>query len=1372
MSEPVVTPEGAPPSPAPASTWTWAQEVRVLGALAAVAMVFVGPLIWRLTAVGGELDWRYFQQLWETDRRSLVEFGQIPFWNPWYCGGNAQLANPQTQFFSLFSPFSWLLGAAVGIKFHILGHYALGMWGTWRLGRAHGLGVLGAFAASTVFCLSGFFAMRAGGGHSAFLPFFLMPWAAYFYLSGLRTLQGGVALGLTLGLMLLEGGMYPFSLTLGMLCFLAAHDLVTSSEKRAVLRTGVVALLTVLPAAAVKLGPLMEFVGEFPRTVPVKDSLNLTRVLSMFVSRSMERNCAGCVYVWPEYINYVGPLVLVVFILSLRRLADARWRRAYVVAACAGLLLIGDHGPASPYVLLHNVPPYDSLRVPGRWAILVVLQMALLFGAFMDGLPAWISRRRPAWAARAPVMAWGLLAAVGLDLMLQNGRLWSPGFKDIPPPVTTEPFRQEKGNAFNAWLDTRRNIGTLDCYEPAQIPTSKGLWTGKTEQVRVEGNAGTARLVTFSPNKLVVEANLTREGTVLINQNHHRLWRVVDGGGEVVSANGVLALKLPAGQQTVTLRYQPTGFWGYALLSLVAWVVGIRLLWRRRQEPFAPFSLAWPLEPAVAGPSLMVAPSPPPMSSTPEPTPPSPDVTAAVVPPEPPPAPRPSRQVAPLGGWIASALVAGVVTGLGLGVVELVDLVMRGVAPASGKVSLALVLSLLDGFAGLGLGILLAVLATLAWPGHRVGRSITAPIRWLQGADVVEKPGAAVFARMGGLLVGALVLAGGVTALVLWSGKAFNARELAAALVGVLGLVVLVVAIVVGAVVEAALWKLASASPLRVLHDDRFVGTMPWVLLGVAAVALGGRAAAPILKGTDLRPAWYPLGTLAAAIALAVLVSSRISRSARVAALAAVVGGILAGAVGLLLVTRVEGGAVAMERGMVASPLVRTLRDVADRDKDGFSSILGGGDCDDASAAVNPRALDVPDNGVDEDCSGEDFHPPPRDLAVHSAALPPGVGPYRNVLFIIVDTLRQDRLHLFGNSRPTTPFLDELANSSAVFTRAYANGVRSHRSIPSILTGRYPSRLHMGPSKTELLTLLPQNVSIAERLGPLGYSAASFILEKYFEGQEGLTQGFDFFNPRRVDPNYRDWSRPQAEGVVNATINWINEQTQAGKPWIAWPHIYDPHLYWHDTPFGTDELARFDAAVRYVDSQVARLVQHVKSLPDGNQTIIVFTADHGQGLGTHGEHGHGQNMWEEDVKVPMLIHAPGFPAQRVDTVVENVDLVPTVLNLLGLTKDVDPMLDGKTLVPFLVSGDAAAKGDPGVAIVEGMTDPKQPHDRRAVVQGPWKLIVDLDVGTMQLFHLPDDPQERKNVAGEHPDRVREMRAILDRHSALSRYIVR
>jgi|GEM_PF-1972236 len=1363
-----------PPLDARASAWSAGRERRVVALLALVALAFLAPLLWKLQAVGGELDWRYFQMLWEVDRKSVMEFGQFPLWNPYYCGGNAQLGNPQSQFFSLATPVSLLLGAAVGIKAHIFIHYLLGFYGAWRLARAHQLQPLGALGAALVFGLSGFFAMRAGGGHSAFLPFFFLPWAAFFYDVGKRHLAGAVGLGLTLALQLMEGGMYPFSLTGGMLAFLAVFDLWTAAQsRRAVVRTAVGALLVMLVAAAVKLVVVLEFTSEFPRQVPVKDSLNLSRVLSMFIGRQMGRQCEGCVYVWPEYINYVGPVVLAVFLGSLGRLADLRWRRAYVVAACATLLLIGDHGPWAPYVLLHNMPPYDSLRVPGRWAIVVVLQMALLFGAFLDAAPRWLQQRARLQPSRALVLVGTLLGAVALDMALQNGKLWSPGFQEVPPAVNPEPFHQVRGNATTAFLDVRRNVGNVDCYENVQIPTSKALWVGKTEQVRVDG-AGDARLVAFSPNAWTVEANLPGPGVVLLNQNHHRLWRVVDGPGTVVNRNGLLAVELPAGASRVTVRYAPTAFWLLLLLSLAGWGAGVTWLWRTRRAWF----VLDPGEPQTVPPAVVL----PAATETPVEAP--VETTAAAVtteplvnpqPPEPavptPPPPSSPGPVAGIARWrdgALAALQAGVLVGAMLGVVEAADLLGRGVAPANARVSfVALTMLGEGGLAALVCALVLLLVRSLAWRGHAVGRAWSAPLRGVLGLDETQEPGAWLFAGLGGLLTGTLTLWGGVGALGFWAQKAFNARELAAALVGALAVAVLVVAVAVGALVRAGLLRLARG-PLLVLSADRLAAALPWVGLLLVGLVAGVSAAQPILKETDLRPVFYPLGAVSSGLALSLVLQGRgwvRGRSTAVALAAA----LLCAVLGITLSPGAQAGAAVLERTYLTGRAVVSVRNAMDGDKDGYSRVLGGMDCNDARADVHPGAMDIPDNGVDEDCSGEDFHVPPRAPDVHAAPLPEGVAPFQNVLLIVVDTLRQDRLHLFGNSRPNTPYLDNLALSSAVFENAYANGVRSHRSIPSILTGRYPSRLKMAEGRTELMTLLPQNLTLAERLTPQGYGAACFILEKYFEGQEGLTQGFDFFNPRRVDPNYRDWSRPQGEGVANAAMRWIAEQ--GDRPWLAWTHFYDPHLYWHDTPFGVDELARYDAAVAYVDAQLGRLIDDVKSKPMGPRTLIIITADHGQGLGTHGEYGHGQNLWQEDIRVPMLIHAPGFPAQRIKTVVENVDLVPTILNLLGRTQGVDNLLDGKTLVPFLTRGDAAAGGQPGVAVVEGLTDQKQPKNRRAVVRGAEKLLLDLNVGSTQLFDVDKDRLETSNLAAQRPETVSALKALLDAHTALSAYIM-
>src|SRR5262249_2681055 len=146
----------------------------------------------------------------------------------------------------------------------------------------------------------------------------------------------------------------------------------------------------------------------------------------------------------------------------------------------------------------------------------------------------------------------------------------------------------------------------------------------------------------------------------------------------------------------------------------------------------------------------------------------------------------------------------------------------------------------------------------------------------------------------------------------------------------------------------------------------------------------------------------------------------------------------------------------AISQTVLAGPIIRLFHAVTDVDRDGFSSVLGGGDCNDLDATVHPGAFDWPDDGIDQDCNGHEatLTPPPQKVWASVPASGPATP---NVVLITIDALRPDHVGSYGYKRPTTPKLDALAAESVRFSQAWAHAPSTRYSVPAILTGRYPS---------------------------------------------------------------------------------------------------------------------------------------------------------------------------------------------------------------------------------------------------------------------------------------------------------------------------
>ncbi|MFH1809065.1 MAG: hypothetical protein ABIJ09_09995 [Pseudomonadota bacterium] len=558
-----------------------------------VALVYTSPLYVHPTYAGGHLDWRFFHYLHEVSRTTVLQYHELPLWNPWGCGGTPHLANAQTQFLSPYFVLFLGLGVAIAQKLFILIHFWLGLVGMHLLVVREGRPTVAAVASALVFALCGFHAMRAGGGHAAFLPFLYLPWLLLAYGAARDNLRHAILLGLIVAETVLEGGIYPTALFLLLLVFEGVYDLVTAPVARwRPVAIGGIAGLVFVAVSAAKLGPVLQFLWEQPRLIPLDDKLDLTLYLKAFLSRSLERNLPGHEYVWHEYINYVGPLPLLAFVVLWGRRDEEPLRRWVWAVVLFSLLMLGDHGWLAPYSLLHQVPVYKSLRVPSRYGILVVLHLALLFGVFINWLDFrcedWARRVRRRWLAW-PVRrgAYLLLLGTALDMGVTSGRLWWPGFRVKPVPGITQELFQGNGSGNDMWWRVRQNEGTPNCYEVNPLPTARGIWRGKGPQARLEPNtAGQINAIAITPNTWRVQAHLEQPARLLINQNYHRFWRLKRGQGQVVSADGMLALDLSAGDQDLTLSYRPAYLNGFLLSSVLALPAVLVLWWllgRRRR---------------------------------------------------------------------------------------------------------------------------------------------------------------------------------------------------------------------------------------------------------------------------------------------------------------------------------------------------------------------------------------------------------------------------------------------------------------------------------------------------------------------------------------------------------------------------------------------------------------------------------------------------------------------------------------------------------------------------------------------------------------------------------------------------------------------
>ena len=551
------------------------------------------------------------------------------------------------------------------------------------------------------------------------------------------------------------------------------------------------------------------------------------------------------------------------------------------------------------------------------------------------------------------------------------------------------------------------------------------------------------------------------------------------------------------------------------------------------------------------------------------------------------------------------------------------------------------------------------------------------------------------------------------------------------------------------AVVPAALLPaaVAAAASLRLAIRWRRA-------LMAAGIAYGGAAAFALARswGDNLRFApWTEIAVGAVIAAVGTLLCRRArgrlpEKPVSVALLAAA---FWFAAVGVTLPASTIAPArkVAGARAAFVGATLEAARGQLDFDGDGFARALGGGDCDDRDPLVHPGAPDIPGDGVDADCDGEDATdalPAPARMVELPATVPPDL----NLLLVTIDTLRADHLGSYGYPRPTSPAIDALAAEGALFENGWAHAPSTRYSMPAIAAGRWPSAITWDES-IWWPRLGPAVRTTAQALHDAGYFTGGLFSFNYFAlaDHRGFERGMDEYHAERAALHVAVNGPMESRGsssreITDDAIAFVNAHRD--KKFFLWIHYYDPHLSYETHPevpsFGTSRIDGYDGEIRFTDMHLGRLIAHLRAAGLWSRTAVVLTGDHGEGFGEHGITEHGFDLYPAQTKVPFIVRVPGIAPRRVRVPVGHIDIAPTLLNLARGAAE--PSFIGHSLIPD-VGGPPAPDTDTR-AVFQEVTSER--GKKRALATTTRQLVWNAVPGdTTECYDRVRDPAEERDI---------------------------
>ena len=402
------------------------------------------------------------------------------------------------------------------------------------------------------------------------------------------------------------------------------------------------------------------------------------------------------------------------------------------------------------------------------------------------------------------------------------------------------------------------------------------------------------------------------------------------------------------------------------------------------------------------------------------------------------------------------------------------------------------------------------------------------------------------------------------------------------------------------------------------------------------------------------------------------------------------------------------------------------------------------------------------------------------------------------LVVISLDTVRRDHLPTYGYSRPTAPAVDRLAQGAVVFENAFTPDTNTNPAHTSVFTGVYP---HMHGNRANGVRLREGEITLAEALARNGFRTAGFVTGITLAARaSGLERGFEVY-----DDAFEGKRRPGRIAVERA-LEWLDALGHDER-FFLFVHLFDAHgPYRPDPPYDalfhtpgpprplssvpryqlvTDEngepqndlngyIDRYDAGIRVADDCVSALLERL----DLERTAVIVMADHGETLGERAwPLDHGSSVFDEQTRVPLIVHTPGMVPQRVAETVELIDVLPTALELLGVPRPARRPVLGESLVPLL-SGAESSREPREVTFASARAETVRHVDRgyeldraRRIVSvrgWRWKLVLypGIERDYVELYDLDSDPDETANIAEQHPAQRDALLGLLEGWAAL------